>query len=566
MAKPVFKANHQNQAALFPFSLDALIEADHVVRIVDKVIDKIDLTQIISSYKGGGASSYHPRMLLKVIVYAYLNNIYTSRKIEKAIKENIQYMWLSGQSFPDHNTINNFRGSRLKENIEDIFTRVVLLLNESGIVALKEVFTDGTKMESVANRYTFVWRGSVEKHKEKLESKIKVIIREIEKEIEGDRIRKEEDVEHASPLSSVDLDKKIEQMNQELKKKQVSRKVIQQVGKLKEEALPKLREYEDHLRNMGERNSYSKTDPEATFMRMKEDAMMNGQTKPAYNLQLSTEKNFITNFSIHQTPGDTTTYISHMDSFKERYDKYPDVAVADAGYGSFENYEYLNKNEIESFVKYNWFHKEQSKKFKTDISRVENLYYNAQADYFVCPMGQKMGPVETAWRKTETGYKYQVTFYQAQNCTRCPLRGACHKQKGNRKIEVNKKLNLYKQKARENLLSTVGKELRGRRCTEVEQTFGQIKWNKKFKRFLLKGIPKVTTEIGLIAIAHNFQKLGEILAQIGLPKTNIMALKEAFFATIRFFQTIIKKLNKIIFVNIFNPNYPSFCMEIKKAA
>ena len=558
MAKPVFKPNHQNQGALFPFSLDALIEANHVVRVVDRVIDKIDLTQIIASYKGGGASSYHPRMLLKVILYAYLNNIYTSRKIEKAIKENIQYMWLSGQSFPDHNTINNFRGSRLKESIEDIFTQVVLLLNESGIVALKEVFTDGTKIESVANRYTFVWRGSVEKHKEKLESKIKVIIREIEKEIEGDRIKKEEDGEQPSPLSSEDLDKKIEQLNQELKKKEVSRKVIQQIGKLKEEALPKLQEYEDHLRKMGDRNSYSKTDPGATFMRMKEDAMMNGQTKPAYNLQLSTEKNFITNFSVHQCPGDTKTYISHMESFKEKYDKYPDVAVADAGYGSLENYDYLSEHQIENFVKYNWFHKEQTKKFKTDISRVENLYYDEEGDYFICPMGQRMLLVDTDWRERETGYKYPVTFYEAQNCSRCPLRGACHKQKGNRRIEVNKQLNLYKKKVRENLLSPEGKELRKRRCSEVEQTFGQIKWNKKFKRFLLKGIPKVTTEIGLIAIAHNFQKLGEILARIGMPNSDIRAFISAFFESIRFIHRIMRKLKKLICLNIFNSFISSF--------
>jgi transposase len=549
MAKQVFKPNNQNQAALFPFSFDALIEANHVVRIVDRVIDKIDLSSVIASYKGGGASSYHPRMLLKVIIYAYLNNTYSSRKIEKAVKENIQYMWLSGQSFPDHNTINNFRGSRLKKSIEDIFTQVVLLLNESGIITLKEVFTDGTKMESVANRYTFVWKGSVEKHREKLENKIRVVIREIEKEMERDRARKE-DVEQPRPLSSVELDKKIEELNQKLLEKQASRKAIRQVEKLRDEDLPKLREYEDHLRRMGERNSYSKTDPDATFMRMKEDAMKNGQLKPAYNLQLSTEKNFITNFSIHQRPGDTATFISHMESFKERYGSYPDLAVADAGYGSFENYEYLDQNKIESFVKYNWFHKEQGKRCKTDISRVENLYYNAEADYFVCPMGQRMLPVGTAWLETELGYKYEATYYQAQNCTGCPLRGACHKQKGNRRIEVNKKLNLYKKRTRENLLSVEGIRLRGRRCSEVEQTFGQIKWNKKFKRFLLRGIPKVTTEIGLIALAHNFQKLIEILAHVSIVNADIMAFKYTLFQLLHLVQRNIQKQKNLILEKI----------------
>jgi hypothetical protein len=190
-------------------------------------------------------------------------------------------------------------------------------LNESGIITLKEVFTDGTKMESVANRYTFVWKGSVEKHREKLENNIRVVFREIEKEMEQDRARKE-DVEQPRPLSSVELDKKIEALNQELLERQASRKAISQVEKLRDEALPKLWEYENHIRKMGERNSYSKTDPDATFMRIKEDAMKNGQLKPAYNLHLSTENNFITNFSIHQRPGDTATFISHLESFKEK--------------------------------------------------------------------------------------------------------------------------------------------------------------------------------------------------------------------------------------------------------
>ena len=138
----------------------------------------------------------------------------------------------------------------------------------------------------------------------------------------------------------------------------------------------------------------------------------------------------------------------------------------------------------------NWFHKEQSKKFKTDISRVENLYYNTVQDFFICPMGQKMEAIGSSKRTSDLGYEYEVTHYQATNYTGCPLRGACHKQKGNRRIEVNKQLIQYKQISRDNLMSETGRKLRGRRCTEVEQTFGQIKWNKGFKRFLLREVLK----------------------------------------------------------------------------
>jgi transposase len=511
MKKVVFKQNNQNQSAFFPVSFEALIPANHPVRLLNRVIDKLDISDIISQYKGGGTSSYHPRMLLKILIYSYLNNTYSSRKIEKANKESIYYHWLSGGNFPDHLTINNFRGKRLKDKIDNIFTQVVILLNQSNVVALEEVFTDGTKLESFANRYTFVWKGTIEKNKERLEKKIKLVLKNIEKEIAQEEQAQEEN-QTFTPISSEELDKKIAQLNEQLTQNRAGKKAFKQVEKLRDEALPKLQGYERHLKKMGERNSYSKTDPDATFMRMKEDHMKNGQLKPAYNVQLSTEHNFITNYSIHQRPGDTATYKEHLESYGQKYGHYPHQAIADAGYGSLENYEFLDIHHIESYVKYNYFHKEQSKKFKTDIARIENLYYNAQLDCYICPMGQKMLPTgEIKKHKSDLGYQYQTTIYQAINCNGCPLNGACHKQQGNRKIEVNKQLIEYKRQSRENLTSEKGRELRGRRCTEVEQTFGQIKWNKKFNRFLLRGIDKVSIEIGLIAIAHNFQKLAMLL-------------------------------------------------------
>ena len=511
MKKVVFKQNNQNQPAFFPVSFEALIPVNHPVRLLNRVIDKLDISDIISQYKGGGASSYHPRMLLKILIYSYLNNTYSSRKIEKANKESIYYHWLSGQNFPDHLTINNFRGKQLKGKIDNIFTQVVILLNQSNIVALEEVFTDGTKLESFANRYTFVWKGSIEKNKERLEKKIKLVLKNIENEIAQEEQAQDEN-QTTAPISSEELDKKIAQLNKQLTQNGAGKKTFKQVEKLKNEALPKLQEYEKHLQTMGERNSYSKTDPDATFMRMKEDHMKNGQLKPAYNVQLSTEHNFITNYSIHQRPGDTATYKEHLESYNQKYGHYPQQAIADAGYGSLENYEFLDTHHIESYVKYNYFHKEQSKKFKNDITRVENLYYNAVQNSYICPMGQKMLPTgEIKKHKSDLGYEYETTVYQAINCNGCPLNGACHKQQGNRKIEINKQLIEYKRQSRENLTSEKGRELRGRRCTEVEQTFGQIKWNKKFNRFLLRGIDKVSIEIGLIAIAHNLQKLGMML-------------------------------------------------------
>jgi transposase len=542
MKKVVFKQNNQNQQALFPVSFEALIPADHPVRLLNRVIDKLDISDIISSYKGGGASSYHPRMLLKILIYSYLNNTYSSRKIEKANKESVYYHWLSAQNFPDHLTINNFRGKRLKDKIDNIFTQVVILLNQSNVVALEEIFTDGTKLESFANRYTFVWKGSIEKNKERLEKKIKLVLKNIENEIAQEEQAQDEN-QTSTPISSEELDKKIAQLNEKLAQNGAGKKAYKQVEKLKNEALPKLQEYESHLERMGERSSYSKTDPDATFMRMKEDHMKNGQLKPAYNVQLSTEHNFITNYSIHQRPGDTATYKEHLESYNQKYGHFPQQAIADAGYGSLENYGFLDSHHIESYVKYNYFHKEQSKKFKNDIARIENLYYNAQLDYYICPMGQKMLPTrEVKKHKSDLGYEYETTLYQAINCNGCPLNGACHKQKGNRKIEINKQLIEYKRQSRENLTSEKGRELRGRRCTEVEQTFGQIKWNKKFNRFLLRGIDKVSIEIGLIAIAHNLQKLGKLI--------NSSKTSHPFDINYSFFKQLIGYLCKFLFLSL----------------
>src|SRR5690606_6095005 len=168
----VFKQYDPDQALLLPPSLEELIGKTHSVRVVSEVIDRIDIEPLMETYKGGGTSSYHPRMLLKVLVYAYLNNTYSSRRIEAAVKENIHFMWLAGMKRPDHHTINRFRGQRLKKHIREVFTQVVLLLIEAGHVDLKAVYTDGTKIEANANKYTFVWAKSIATNRKKIKAQL----------------------------------------------------------------------------------------------------------------------------------------------------------------------------------------------------------------------------------------------------------------------------------------------------------------------------------------------------------------------------------------------------------
>lgn len=265
---------------------------------------------------------------------------------------------------------------------------------------------------------------------------------------------------------------------------------------------------------MGDRNSMSKTDPDATFMRMKEDAMNNGQTKPGYNLQLSAENQFITGFALFPNPTDTLTLIPFLNSFLDRYHHLPSVAVADSGYGSEENYRFMDEAGMEAYVKYNRFHLEQRPRYKPNPFHQDNFHYNAAEDCYVCPMGQHMTRIGTSHKKTASGYRSENARYRAQNCKGCPLRCMCYKAKGDRRtIEVNHRLNEYKRKARELLTSDEGLRHRGRRCIEPEAVFGQMKFNMAYRRFRHFGKDKVTMDFAFFAIAFNIKKMCSRIAK-----------------------------------------------------
>lgn len=505
-----FKAVTSQQSVLFPSNLGDKIGANHPVRVVNQIVDQLNIDDILSTYKGGGTSSYHPRVMIKILFYSYFNNVYSCREIEKQLHQNIHYMWLSGEATPNFRTINNFRSQKLKGKIDHLFTQMTQLMVEMGCVSLKTQYIDGTKIESAANRYTFVWRGSVEKFKEKLSIKVDAILRQINDAIKVDLLDTA-DVNDAEPIDSQKLKEKIDLLNAHLDT--LNKAQQKQLKKLKEDALPRLKKYEKQQETLGERNSYSKTDPDATFMRMKDDHMKNGQLKAAYNVQISTENQFITHFGIFQRPGDTATLIPYLEDFKRKYGIQSDTVVADAGYGSEQNYTYLENNHIDAYVKYNYFHKEQKRSYKKNAFLPSNMFYNKADDYFVCPMGQHLEFARQVQKKTDLGFPYTVSQYRADNCAGCPLRSMCHKAKGNRMIEVNHNLNRLKKEARKKLLSEEGLYHRSKRPIEPEAVFGQVKANKRFNRFKLRGLEKVKIEFGLLAIAHNLGKMAKVLAQ-----------------------------------------------------
>jgi transposase len=431
MTDQVFKPYHQNQLRLLPLDLEEMIDTNHMVRIVDEVIDALDPSILYGLYKGGGTSAYNPVMMLKVIIYAYSSGIYSSRKIEAATKENIHFMWLSGLTPLDHMTINRFRSERIKDVFEQVFTSIVEVLAKQGRLSLETYFLDGTKIEANAGKYTYVWAKSNDRYHENLKAKIRTHLEMI------DRLNEEEDAllgdKNPEKIDSEEIRDIADKINEKLRKQQKERAEKEQLENKKtkpteierelrrtkktieKEWLPKMERYEKNEETLGGRNSFSKTDTDATFMRMKDDHLGNGQLKAAYNIQTSCEGQFITGYSIHQNPGDTSCMIPHLKKQKELMGRLPGTLVADAAYGSEENYAFLEENEVRAFVKYNWFFKEQKTKTKNDPFYVGNWPYHETTDSYICPQGCMLEFVRESTSKTPTGYEYLERTYRCQS-------------------------------------------------------------------------------------------------------------------------------------------------------
>lgn len=565
---PVFKEYTMGQIVLLPRNLEEEIEANHLVRVVNASIEKMDLRVVYEQYKGGGTSSYHPKMLLKVLIYAYTQQIYSSRKIAKALRENIHFMWLSGNSQPDFRTINRFRGVVMKATIGEIFAAVLSLLKEGGYVKLENYFVDGTKLEANANKYSFVWAKNTQRYKAQVQARVAELLERIEQiNAAEDREYGEQDLPERGGQQGLDaaqLEARINELNERLrqmppgdasedspggeepprgddrpnggesanaaeaghpiaepvadskkkgdKRKQRHKSKAQQLAnaiqQLAKEYLPRLQKYEEQEARLAGRNSYAKTDPDATFMRMKEDPMQNGQLKAGYNLQIGTEDQYVVGFSVHQRPGDPGCLIPHLEESKaQRGGQQPKKAIADSAYGSEENYAYLETEGIQAFVKYNTFHQETKPRPTRNPFAAETMPYDEAQDAFTCPNGQRLHYKTTWRRRSDNGYESQRRVYECLDCSGCPLKEQCCKAAGNRQIQVSFRLRAMRERAKALLLSEQGTALRKQRSIDVETVFGRIKQDWGFRRFLLRGLDKVKTEWGLLCIAHNFAKL-----------------------------------------------------------
>ena len=491
--------SRRNQLVI-PLNLEKVVEVSSSVRTLDEICESLDYTKLYNAYKRNTPKrKADPVSLFKVLVYGYMTGYYSCREIEEACKTNINFMWLLNEAdAPDHNTISRFRNGKAKETVNDLLSQLVKTLKDMGEIECKNLFVDGTKIEANANRYSFVWRKTVVKNSEKLEIKTKALLEDLNERY----TRNFSDIYEAFEF----LLKQKEKYNVEFVKGKGKRKTqLQRDFENVKEVLEKSEKYNEYNSLFKGRNSFSKTDTDATFMHMKEDHMRNGQLKAGYNVQIGVDSEYVVNVGLFSERSDQLTLIPFLEDTEEKTGvRYKEI-VADAGYESEENYVYLNKHNQNSYIKPSNY--ESSKKRKKKPYSTESFIYNAETDTFTCPEHQELKPLYNKNSKTKSGYISEKTVYGTTVCKSCPNKHLCTKSEKGRTLQRAKVFADFRNKSFENITTPKGVELRMNRSIQVEGAFGVLKQDYGFRRFLTRGKENVNTEMLLLCFAYNINKL-----------------------------------------------------------
>ena len=516
--KIVFKPYDQDQFIRVPIDIESLIPLGHLVRIINDVIERVKMSDLMAYYPGGGCSSYHPKMMIKVWVYGYCTQLYTSRPLARALREQIPFIWLAGGQTPNFKTLSEFRGNRMEGMIDLIFKQVLSMLVEEGYIGLGDIYVDGSKWEANANRHKAVWGKNTARYKAAVIERVEGLLQE------ALRLQGEEDLRYGSQdlamvgdgnEVSVVLDSErvreylvsLNALIAEASADKSRQKALKKVRTSMESEQEKLSKYERQEQVLGQRNSYSKTDEDATMMRMKDERLL-----PGYNVQHTTAGQYIVNYTVEQNPSDSVTLVPHLDKMDERFEglQLPEEQNlgGDAGYGSEENYFELERRRITAYVKYPMWYQEESGELAKKKFRRENWAYDIQSDSYTCPNDRKLVFTEEKAIRSINGYDRIVRFYKCQSCEGCPFGTECKKdEEKTRGVQHSPKGEAYKAQAKERLDTDKGLEMRSNRSIEVESAFGDIKFNMKHRRFVLRERHKVYIEFGLLAIGHNLRKV-----------------------------------------------------------
>ena len=513
----MFKHYTMNQVIL-PLDLEIKLDKNDIAFAINDLVESIPVESFEDFARSTGCPAYHPRMMMKIILCAYTQSVFSGRKIEALLKDSIRMMWLAQGYEPSYRTINRFRTNPLVEELlRQCFVQFRSKLVQEKEIDAEAVFIDGTKIEANANKFTFVWRKSVERYSSNLIEKSNVmydellekeIIPAIERENEEELSVKEIETIVEKLDDSIDTyTKKIDDSDVVSERKQLrsERKEPKKYRKHYGDFLVRKQKYQRDMEIFKDRNSYSKTDHDATFMRMKDDYMRNGQLKAGYNLQVATEGQYALAYDIFPNPTDTRTFIPFLNTIEKDYFELPKYIVADAGYGSEQNYDdVLNNRNRTPLITYNQYRKEKKKKFKNDPFKTANWEYDGATDSFICPNNRRLNYIYESNRTDKYGFKRTFKVYESESCSDCPVRSLCTKaaEGKNRKLFYNEKWEYQKEYVREKLSKEETGEIYGKRKIDVEPIFGFLKANFGSTRMSVLGKPKVRNEMGFALMGY----------------------------------------------------------------
>ena len=499
--------------AVLPLLISDYLDICDPVLTFDRFMGEIELEKYLKSIPKHytGRLRYNPVSMLKTVLFGFMTNGYISlREIEDQCKVNLRFMYLMEHETPSYRTFGYFINEVIGDSIEEIFSDINKKIFETEHVDLQHLYIDGSKFEANANKYSWVWKKATEKSRFRLFDKITHIFEEINEELSCAGVKLSINSEYAPEYIKEAAEKYAEIWQLDEMQFIYGRghhKTVQQrhYEKLREYAA-KLEEYVEKIRICGEgRNSYSKTDYAATFMRIKTDYMRNDQLLPAYNVQIGVADEYIAVVDVNQYRTDMDCFVPLMNRFRDIYGFYPKYPVADAGYGSYNNYIFCEQNGMEKYMKFTMFKKETTdKKYHEDPFRAVNFQIGKDG-IMRCPNGKAF---HFQYRKHVYGNQYgrQEEVYQCEDCSGCPYAERCKKAEKNRTVRINHELTAMHQEVIDNLESIHGALLRMNRSIQAEGTFGIMKNDRWYKRIVRRGIKSVQLEVFLVSIGQNLYK------------------------------------------------------------
>ena len=514
--------NYNMKQVVLSLDLENELEEHDIAFAINQLVESIPDVAFEPFCHQMGASSYHPRMMVKLILCGYTQSIFSGRKIEALAKDSIRTRWLTQSQFPNFRTINRFRVNPIVQPLlEECFVQFRNQLVSQELIDTDAIFIDGTKLEANANKYTFVWKKSIDNYEKRLTKKSTELYQKMVADEIIPALKEEEDQLTGQDLSTIvqSLEQKVAELTNQLETAEIveERKTIRSERKEPRKLLKQFNEfkarkqtYKEHRKKLGARNSYSKTDVDATFMRMKDDHMRNGQLKPGYNLQIVTNNQYVLAYDIFPNPTDFKTLLPFLSTIKENYFDLPTYIVADAGYGSEENYQaIMDEFERTPLITYTMYRKEQKKNYQQNQFNPQNWAYDELTDRYVCPNGREVRFRNYSTRTDKYGFKRQLKLYECEDCSNCPLRSQCTtaKSKRDRVIQKNGNWDYFKAHVRELLGTKETRDIYRRRKIDVEPAFGNLKANLGFTRFSVRGKDKVKNELGFALMATNLRKM-----------------------------------------------------------